>query len=220
MPSRSGIDPKTGRWDWSLGRLCFLDAETTGIWKPEAPPLPLILEVAAIVTDRALNELGRYAAVVDYRDLSYLTRTIPFVVDMHIKSGLWEALQRREGTVSLEEIERDLCQLVKDTSVVNGTPDTRPVIWAGFSPSALDRPAIRHYMPSFYSLLHYRTLDVSTLNLVARNYAQANLERDDAEHRAEPDAQASLEFFRRFCSLIERKARRRDKLEPSTASVN
>ena len=115
-----------------------------------------------IVTDRALNELGRYSAVVDYPDQEYLARATPFVVDMHTKSGLWDELQRREGTLPLEEIERDLCQLVPDTSVVDGALDTRPVIWAGFSPSALDRPAIRHYMPTFHGLLHYRTLDIST----------------------------------------------------------
>jgi oligoribonuclease (3'-5' exoribonuclease) len=114
--------------------------------------------------------------------------------------------------VSLAEIERRLCQLVRDTEV-----DARPVIWAGFSPGALDRPAIRHYMPTFHSLLHYRTLDISTLNLVTRNYASENLERDDAEHRAESDAEASLEFFGRFRALISKKAAARGKLEPTSA---
>jgi oligoribonuclease (3'-5' exoribonuclease) len=192
----AGIDPKTGRWDWSLGRLAFVDVETTGIWTRDDPPLTL--EVAMIVTDGELNELSRYSAVVDYRDLSYLTKASPFVVDMHTKSGLWGDLRARLGTVPLEQIERDLCCLLEATKEPG---DQRPVVWAGFSPGALDRPMIRHYMPALHSLFHYRT------------------EQGDPAHRAEKDTEDTIAALGRITSLIERKARRSKNVEPARAAV-
>jgi oligoribonuclease len=210
----AGIDPKTGRWDWSLGRLAFVDVETTGIWTRDDPPLTL--EVAMIVTDGELNELSRYSAVVDYRDLSYLTKASPFVVDMHTKSGLWGDLRARLGTVPLEQIERDLCCLLEATKEPG---DQRPVVWAGFSPGALDRPMIRHYMPALHSLFHYRTLDVSTIKLYALNYFGVEIEQGDPAHRAEKDTEDTIAALGRITSLIERKARRSKNVEPARAAV-
>jgi oligoribonuclease len=210
----AGIDPKTGRWDWSLGRLAWIDVDTTGTWDPDDPPLTL--EVALIVTDGALNELGRYVAVVDYRDLSYLAKATPFVVDMHTKSGLWGDLQARSGTVALEQIERELCQLLETTKEPG---DQRPVVWAGFSPGALDRPMIRRYMPTFHRMLHYRTLDVSTLKLYALNYFGVEIAQENPLHRAEQDTEDTIAALGRITSLIERKARRSKNVEPARAAV-
>lgn len=208
----SGIDPKTGRWDWSFGRLAWIDVETTNVWDAESPPF--ILEVACIVTDADLSELGRYSRVVDYQDLSYLRKAAPYAVDMHLKSGLWERVLHRQGTVPLQEIEHQLVKLVTDSS------DPRPVVWAGASPSALDRPVIRHHMPTFHSLLHYRTLDVSSLLLAAKNCGHS-LPREipSTEHRAESDAEEAIEAYRRFCSLISRKTAQAERPEPFSVSA-
>jgi oligoribonuclease len=209
---KAGIDPETGHWDWTLGRVAFLDFETTGIWDPADPPL--ILEAAMVVTDGALNELGRYSAVVDYEDQVYLERADPFVVEMHTKSGLWNDLKARRRAVELAKIEADLCATLEATYDEN---DGRPVVWAGFSPSALDRPLARHFMPAFYDMLHYRTIDVSTLKLYALNYHGVKIEKDDPTHRAEQDVEDTIETFGRISYLISKKAAPRRTVEPVRA---
>jgi oligoribonuclease len=178
-----------------------------------------MLEVCLIVTDRALNELGRYSAVVDFGDLSFLSVLSPFVAEMHVKSGLLAALQDRAQTVPLEEIERELCQLLVDTAVVDGDLDTRPIVWAGFSPSALDRPMVHHYMPTFYSKIHYRTIDVSSEKLTALNYFGVKLDREEVAHRAERDTEDTIEAFRQITALISKKTRRRDRTRPFPAKA-
>lgn len=205
---RGWIDPETGRWDWSLGRICWVDIETTNVWDPSSPPL--LLEIAVIVTNADLRELGRYSSVVDYQDMSYLRDASPYAVDMHTKSGLWQALSERRGTASLEKIEQDLCQLLADTAT-----DERPIVWAGASPSALDRPVVRHYMPTFTSMIHYRTIDISSFLLVAKSCGWTLPQRGETAHRAEKDAEEAIGFYRHFRRLISRKTRRTSKLKPA-----
>jgi oligoribonuclease (3'-5' exoribonuclease) len=185
-----GIDPKTGRWDWSVGRLAFIDVESTGVWDPLDPPL--LLEAAVVVTDRDLTELARYTVVIK-TDPEDLAAANPFAVTMHLRSGLWQELQAGEG-VPIPEAEVGLCRMLANTD----WGDPRPVVWVGSSPAALDRPLIQRTMPSFYDMLHYRSIDVSSLRLVLQNYAGIKLERTEPQHRALSDAFGALDHLRAY----------------------
>jgi oligoribonuclease (3'-5' exoribonuclease) len=101
---------------------------------------------------------------------------------------------------------------------MHGEMDTRPVVWGGFSPSALDRPLVRLFMPTFYNMIHYRTIDVSTTKLTALNFFGVKIEREAPRHRAEGDTEATLDTFRRITSLISEKTGRCEKVEPFTAA--
>jgi oligoribonuclease len=194
-----GIDPRTGRWDWSIGRICWLDVETTGLWDPASPPL--ILEVAAVVTDQGLEELGRMAKPILYEEAPWSqARPHESAVAMHRKSGLWRVvnphLQSPEDhlRVTLAEAENQLCQLLDETDF----GDPRPVLWGGASPAALDRPVLRHYMPRFYSRIHYRTLDATSIRMAALNWGSDEPRSEsDPDHRALPDCLQALEIARR-----------------------
>lgn len=181
----AGIDPKTKRWDWSLGRLCFIDVESTGIWDPLDPPI--LLEVAVVVTDRDLTELGRYSTVIQVEDLSLLAKANPFAVTMHMRSGLWDEVKSGKG-LPLDEAEADLCRMLRTTDLGDG----RPVIWVGSSPAALDRPILYRDMPRFYRMFHHRSIDVSSLRLALQNYAGIRVARDEPEHRALADCFGAL----------------------------
>lgn len=195
------IDPRTGRWNWSVGRIVWIDVETTGIWIPEAPPL--ILEVAAVVTDRDLNVLGEWASPLLYEEREWsAARPHEAAVSMHQKTGLWDLVDpanNHPDRVRLADAEASLCQLLEATSVKLGPEkDTRPVLWGGASPAALDRPIMRLNMPRFYGMIHYRTLDISCLRLAAINWG-GDFDRGDfeASHRALEDCYQSIDFARR-----------------------
>ena len=64
------------KWVWVDLEMTGLDPETCGI-----------IEIAVIVTDEYLNELGEYHSIVSQPD-ALLEQMVPFVKQMHTKNGL------------------------------------------------------------------------------------------------------------------------------------
>jgi oligoribonuclease len=197
------------KWDWTMHRIAWLDVETDGLVRPGSP-FPLLLEVALVLTDADLRELGRYNAVIRHPE-KVLRASNPheIVVEMHEKSGLWEDL-RGPGTVPVEEAEDAMLALLDEHCGEPGERqgpggrDTRPVVWGGFSPSAIDRPVIRRYMPRFFKRIHHRNVDVSALKLAMKNWAGVEIPKEEACHRALPDTLESIKlaiYYRRFLNL-------------------
>jgi oligoribonuclease (3'-5' exoribonuclease) len=180
-----------------MTKVAWIDVETNDLVRP-GKPMPLCLEVALILTDGDLRELGRYQAVIEHPDavLDALDPH-PVVLEMHEKSGLWNAL-RQPGVVSLEQAERSMIELLDEHA------SEWPVVWGGFSPAAVDRPVLGHYMPTFYRKLHHRSVDVSALKLAMKNWAGLDFPKVDAAHRAVPDTEESIglaKVYRRFLNL-------------------
>jgi oligoribonuclease (3'-5' exoribonuclease) len=185
---------ETPKWDWSVERFCFLDVETTNVWG--STPAPYLLEAALIVTDGDLQELGRTSTVI--RREPEFTRSIILGAherarDMHTENGLFDELERGNGR-RLRDAELLLIGLVAQCCRGVETP----LVWAGASPGALDRPILRRDMPRLYGLFHYRTLDVSALKLALENWGKLDLERYDSRHRALSDCEAALDCARRI----------------------
>lgn len=183
------------RWGWAIDQLCWVDIESSGLVRPDLP-LPVLFEVAAVLTDRGLRELGRFTAVIRHAD-EVLDRLqlAPNVQEMHEENGLIAALRGPEA-VSIEAAERALIALL------DGCPTPGPVIWGGFSPAAMDRPLLFHYMPRFYERLHYRTLDLSALKLAMRNWGGLETAESSTVHRALPDVLEAIKVANEYrCRL-------------------
>lgn len=200
---------KPPKWDWTMNRIAFLDAETTGTWDPEKPPLPL--EIAMIVTTGDLVKLAEFSAVVGWTAEEFEAAQIhPVAQEMHSKSGLLSLLfQHWSGfrpAPTILKIEREMVSLLEKTrTMFDDMDDPCPVVWAGASPSALDRPLIRHYMPEFYSKIHYRTLDISSERLTMLNWLNVDLNREyEATHRALQDCEDAISFARRLRALLKK----------------
>lgn len=193
------IDPVPGKWDWTLGCLAHLDVETTGLVRP-GQPLPLLLEVGVVLTDHDLKVLDCYEAVIrhDPEDLMRALEHNPVASEMHRSNGLWHALL--EGpTIPLGEAEEGLLKVLHR----NPDPQGYPVVWAGWSPAAIDRPLVSACMPRFYQRIHHRTLDLSSLKLALKNYAGVEHDSGNAVHRALPDAMAGVRRLRHYRSLLQ-----------------
>ena len=187
----------------------WFDAEFTSLELETAE----LLQVAVIATDAQLNRLAPPATdlnlfvKIDNREgiSPWVLENIPKIVDGCLS----------ESAMDIEEIDNRFAQYVDE--IIGGPFETiyeRPVL-AGNSVHN-DWFLARKHMPAFFSRLHYRILDVSTLKLQWQDWKQkpefrkdpaaiqqyfptANLSEGMIEHDAYYDIHASiaeLAFYR------------------------
>ncbi len=181
--------------------VAWLDVETTSL--DGAHPAVLLLEVALVVTDADLQELGRECIVVRHTPQQVeAAKWDPIAREMHEANGLLEEVGGPTA-VPLEEAQgRLLRTLCRYTGVDLTSPPGFPgsgaeavsaPLWGGCSPS-LDRAILRRLMPVFYSRVHYRSIDATSLKLAARLWAGVTTERAIRPHRALPDALSAIKL--------------------------
>ncbi len=160
--------------------LIWLDMEMTGL----DPDICVPIEVAIIVTDSNLAELGSMEGVVHQPDTA-LASMDDFVRKMHTHNGLLDKV--RAATESLAEVEERMCALVKNHVAPGGG------VLAGNSIHT-DRRFVDRYFPRLAKLLHYRMVDVSSLKeLVRRWYGEdALFAKPESDHTALRDIRTSI----------------------------
>ncbi|MCC7075726.1 MAG: oligoribonuclease [Acidimicrobiia bacterium] len=157
--------------------LLWLDMEMTGL----DPATCVILEVAAIVTDPALQELGTFEAVVN-QPPEALAAMDEWNTRTHNASGL---ASRVPGGRRLADVETDLLELVGAHFDMS-----RPVVLCGNSISQ-DRKFVDLYMPRFAACLHYRMVDVSSFKEMLRRRYGLEFKKEQ-RHRALGDVRESI----------------------------
>lgn len=158
------------------------------------PERDVIVEIATIVTDDQLNIVAEGPDLVIHHSDEVLSVMDKFVVDMHTKSGLLDAI--RSSTITLEDAGRQTLEFIK-----SHVPEARTVPLCGNS-IGTDRRFLARYLPDIENHLHYRSVDVSTIKeLVKRWYPGTDNIRPFklGNHRALGDIQESvneLRFYR------------------------
>ncbi len=173
-------------------RLVWIDCEMTGL----DLGADALIEVAALVTDFDLNVLGEGVDIIVKPPAEALEQMIPFVREMHEKSGL---LVELEHGVSLAEAEEKVLAYIKEHC-----PDgSRPPL-AG-NTVATDRAFLARDMPALESYLHYRIVDVSSIKELSRRwYPRAYFAAPEkrGNHRALADIQESIEELRYYREAV------------------
>lgn len=152
--------------------LLWTDIETNGLELDRHR----ILEVAMVLTDENLNELGAIERVIiPYKygmyDVGSSLRAylqtlhdaaVPFVQEMHTKNGLWDALydkgEHQEHAAT--GFQAWLSTLIEEHVQEDGTK--RKPLMAGASVH-FDRKFMDKEFPELMDLCHYRMFDVSSL---------------------------------------------------------
>lgn len=185
------------RWDWRFGLLAWIDVETTGILRPGLPA-PELLEVALFVTDADLNAVLWCQAVIahDSDKLAALDMH-PVARDMHTKNGLLEECSG-PAAITIPAAEMLMITTLDEALRAHPEHENTPVTWAGWSPSALDRPMLTEHMPTFYKRIHYRTYDLSAVKLGMINNTGMTFPEKDEVHRAHPDNLEAVREARRI----------------------
>jgi len=196
--------------------LAWIDLEATSLLTTAH-----VLEVAAIVTDDQLQEVDRFHRVIywDGADgLSGLDADSPdevvaeaalarielaridlVVARLHARNGLWAASYA--SPYLLPEVDDELAAFLARTS--RGADGSTAQI-AGSS-IWFDRGLMAVSLPLALKQLHYRTVDVTTLNEMARRFwpsLLAGIPQKREIHRAMPDVEDSLALGRYYAERI------------------
>ncbi len=188
------------KWDWGFGLIAWLDVETTGLYRP-GKPLPALLETALLITTPDL-ECVTWASSVIKREPEDFVEIHPVAEAMHKKNGLIEECLGPLA-VPVRTAELIMTTALDEAQRLHPELGDRPVVWAGWSPSALDRPMIGHHMPEFYKRLHYRTWDLSAFKLGMINFTSLTFPEKDEIHRAHADNLEAVAEARRIAEFLQ-----------------
>lgn len=169
--------------------LVWMDLEMTGLDHTR----DVIVELATLITDDDLNIVAEGPDVVVHQPEDVLDAMDPFVVGMHTRSGLLEAI--RTSTISLEDAGSATFEFIKQYA-----PEPRTVPLCGNS-IGTDRRFLAAYLPAIEQHLHYRSVDVSSVKeLVKRWYRSVDdaRPRKEGRHRALDDIRDSVEELRYY----------------------
>lgn len=173
-------------------RIVWIDCEMTGLDLEN----DALIEVAALVTDFELNQLGDGVDVVIKPEPAALEQMGDFVRDMHTKSGLLAELD--EG-VSMEEAQALVLEYV-----MQHAPEAGKAPLGGNTVST-DRGFLERDMPQLAGHLHYRTIDVSSIKELSRRWyprAYFNAPAKHGGHRALADIRESIAELRYYREAV------------------
>ncbi|MGZ6853973.1 MAG: oligoribonuclease, partial [Mycobacteriaceae bacterium] len=120
-----------------------------------------LIEVAALVTDFELNQLGDGVDVVIKPPAEALEQMDDFVRGMHTTSGLLEEL---DGGVTMQEAQDLVLAYVRQW-----VPEPRKAPLGG-NTVATDRGFLARDMAELEAHLHYRIIDVSSIKELSRRW--------------------------------------------------
>jgi oligoribonuclease len=173
-------------------RIVWIDCEMTGLSLTE----DALIEVAALVTDFELNQLGHGVDVVIKPPAAAVEQMDPFVRDMHTKSGLLAALD--SGT-TMELAQEQVLAYVREW-----VPEPRKAPLGG-NTVATDRGFLTRDMPELEAWLHYRIIDVSSIKELSRRWyprVYFNAPAKSGGHRALADIRESIAELRYYRDAV------------------
>lgn len=151
------------------------------------PTRDVIVEIASLVTDDELNVVAEGPDLVIHQPAEVLDKMDPFVRDMHTRSGLLPEIEK--STISLADAGSQTIAFLQEH-----LPDPGSVPLCGNS-IGTDRRFLVRYLPEIEDLLHYRSVDVSTIKeLGTRWYPQLTSAAPNKAggHRALDDIRESV----------------------------
>jgi oligoribonuclease len=171
--------------------ICWIDLECTG-----NHPDDQILEIGAIMTDRALNEVAHKNLTIR-TDPEAVARMDAVVFAMHNENGLIE--DSLNSRITLRQADEEMTTWIRTFTAKEHIP------LAGSGVSHYDRPYIRKDLPRFDKYLTYWAYDTGvirrSLKLFGVDVSKADTSGDKT-HRAPDDIAAHVEEMRRYRAIL------------------
>ncbi|MBA2626252.1 MAG: oligoribonuclease [Acidimicrobiia bacterium] len=169
--------------------LAWIDLEMTGL----DPARNVIVEIASLVTDDELEVVAEGPDLVVHQPAEALALMEDVVRAMHTKSGLLPAIEA--STTTLEEAGRATVEFL-----VAHLPVPVSVPLCGNS-IGTDRRFLAAHLPAVEQLLHYRSIDVSSVKELCRRWYPEVVAAAPAKvgtHRALDDIRESVAELRYY----------------------
>ena len=138
-------------------RLVWIDLEMTGL----DPDENTIIEIATIVTESDLSIVAEgpsFAIDVGKEELAKMDN---WNVKHHTENGLLDRIQ--SDGVSMGNAERQTVEFLKEHCSPGQSPLCGNTI-------GQDRRFLRRYMPELHDFFHYRSVDVTSIKILARSW--------------------------------------------------
>lgn len=167
--------------------LVWIDMEMTGL----SPDEDRILEIASIVTDADLNILAQGPVIAISQPLSRLIEMDEWNTRTHTQSGLIARV--RESNVNEAQAEAETLDFVKQFVPANESPLSGNSV-------CQDRRFLYRYMPELENYLHYRNLDVSSINELVQRWRPELIGgfKKRNKHQALDDIMESIEELKYY----------------------
>ena len=143
----------------SAQNLIWIDLEMTGL----EPEHDVIIEMATIVTDSDLNILATGPVIAVHQSDALLAGMDEWCTRTHGESGLTQRV--RDSQISAAEAEAQTIAFLEQWVPKGKSPICGNSI-------GQDRRFLCRYMPTLEAFFHYRSLDVSTLKILAERWAK------------------------------------------------
>jgi oligoribonuclease len=173
-------------------RIVWIDCEMTGLSLAN----DALIEVAALVTDFELNQLGDGVDLVIKPPAEALEQMDDFVRDMHTTSGLLTDL---DHGIAMDEAQAQVLDYVREW-----VPEARRAPLGG-NTVGTDRGFLARDMPELEAHLHYRVIDVSSIKELSRRWyprAYFNSPKKAGGHRALADIRESIAELRYYREAV------------------
>lgn len=170
--------------------MVWIDLEMTGL----NPFEDRIIEIAAVVTNRDLEELAVGPVLAIHQETSVLNSMDDWNTKQHAKSGLVERV--KNSSVNERQAEEAVLSFIRQHVPSNDSPMCGNSI-------CQDRRFLARFMPELECYFHYRNLDVSTLKeLAQRWYPETKSFEKESKHLALDDIRGSIEELRHYRSHL------------------
>jgi oligoribonuclease len=165
----------------------WLDMEMSGL----SPDNDRILELAAVVTDAALNVLGESPVLVVHQSDAVLEGMDAWNKGTHGRSGLIDKV--KASTLNEAAATEQMLNFLKDYVPAGKSPMCGNSI-------CQDRRFMARYMPNLEAYFHYRNLDVSVFKELARRWKPTVYAgfKKASKHEALADIYESIEELKYY----------------------
>jgi len=173
-------------------RIVWIDCEMTGL----SIERDALLEVAALVTDFELNQLGDGIDVVIKPPAAALEQMEDFVRAMHTTSGLLEEL---DAGTTMGDAQSLVLGYIREWVPEAGRAPL------GGNTVGTDRGFLARDMPELESHLHYRIIDVSSIKELSRRWyprVYFSSPKKSGGHRALADIRESIAELRYYRAAV------------------
>ncbi len=173
-------------------RIVWIDCEMTGLSLEH----DALIEVAVLITDFELTQLGEGIDVVIAPPPGALEQMGDFVREMHTTSGL---LTELEAGLTMAEAQRRVLEYIREWVPEKGKAPL------GGNTVGTDRAFLARDMPELEGHLHYRNVDVSSIKELSRRwYPRVYFNAPDKRggHRALGDIRDSIAELRYYREAV------------------